>query len=213
MMSPQIITTNSAPAASRTSRTLTTCPLGRAAQLRIGRERILRLGHADRVVAVAGVLQLLDLRAHLGVGGDVGGAVDLGGDRLHLVPQRQRRPRRRSLKSLGCSHRRTTSLRELDARPRRPRPSGAARITVHAVVRHLARSAAAISRVGVLGAVVDGHDARQAEAVRMLSMCCSRFATPLSSASRFSLAAGPSAPRRRGTSGRAPWPRSPPRRA
>ena len=88
MMSPQIITTNSAPAASRTSRTLTTWFDGRAAHRRVGRERGLRLRHAHRVVAVAVVLQLLDLRAHLGVGGDLGGAVDLLRDLVDLVPQR-----------------------------------------------------------------------------------------------------------------------------
>jgi len=52
MTSPQIITTNSAPAASRTSRTLTGCGSTARAQLGIGGKRVLGLGHADRIVAV-----------------------------------------------------------------------------------------------------------------------------------------------------------------
>ena len=59
----------------------------RAAQFRVGGEGVLGLGDAHRVVPVAAVLQLADVRAHFGVRGDVGGVVDLGGDRLHLVPQ------------------------------------------------------------------------------------------------------------------------------
>src|SRR6516164_6790237 len=39
----------------------------RAAQLRVGGEGILRLGDAYRVVTVAALLQLANLRAHLGV--------------------------------------------------------------------------------------------------------------------------------------------------
>jgi hypothetical protein len=53
MISPQMTTMKPAPADSRTSRTGTVWPGRRAAQVRIGRERILRLGHADRQVAVA----------------------------------------------------------------------------------------------------------------------------------------------------------------
>src|SRR6185312_13748836 len=62
---------------------------GRAAQLRVRREGVLRLRYTDRVVSVSGLLQLLDLRPHLAVGGDVRSMVDLRRDRLHLVPQRQ----------------------------------------------------------------------------------------------------------------------------
>ena len=57
---------------------------------RVRRERVLRLGHAHGVVPVAAFLQLLDLRTHLRVCGDVGSAIDLRGDGLHFVPQRQR---------------------------------------------------------------------------------------------------------------------------
>jgi hypothetical protein len=39
-------------------------------------------------VPVAVRLQLVELRTDLGIGRNVGGAVDLGGDGLHLVPQR-----------------------------------------------------------------------------------------------------------------------------
>ena len=62
----------------------------RAAQPRVGGERVLGLGHAHRVVAVAVVLQLLDLGAHLGVRRDLGGAVDLLRDLVDLVPERVR---------------------------------------------------------------------------------------------------------------------------
>src|SRR6185312_4975595 len=62
---------------------------GSTAQLRIGGERVLRLRYAHRIVAVAAVLELLDLRAHLAIGGDIRGVVDLRRDRFHLVPQRQ----------------------------------------------------------------------------------------------------------------------------
>jgi hypothetical protein len=53
MISPQITTTKPAPADRRTSRTGNAMAGRRAAQVRIGREGILRLGHADRQVAVA----------------------------------------------------------------------------------------------------------------------------------------------------------------
>ncbi len=36
------------------------------------------------------LLQLLDLRTHLAVGGNVRRVIDLGRDRLHLIPQRRR---------------------------------------------------------------------------------------------------------------------------
>jgi len=49
----------------------------RGAQLRISRERILGLRHAHRVVAVAVLLQLLDLSRDLGVRRDLARAVDL----------------------------------------------------------------------------------------------------------------------------------------
>src|SRR5258706_4685413 len=65
-------------------------PGRRAAQQRVGRERALRLLHADRIVPVARFLQLLDHLAHPVILRDVGGAVDLGRDRLHLVPERIR---------------------------------------------------------------------------------------------------------------------------
>src|SRR6184192_24672 len=58
-----------------------------AAQLRIGREGVLGLGDAHRIVPIAALLQVADLGPHLGIGGDVGGVIDLGGDRLHLVPE------------------------------------------------------------------------------------------------------------------------------
>jgi hypothetical protein len=67
--SPQTMTTNSAPAARRTSRTSITWPLGAPRSGGVGGEAVLRLGHADRVVAVALKLQLLNLIAHLDAGG------------------------------------------------------------------------------------------------------------------------------------------------
>src|SRR5439155_11133602 len=63
-------------------------PGRRGAQLRIGRERVLGLRHAHRVMSVALVLQLLDLVAHLGVSRHRGGAIHLPGDLPHLVPER-----------------------------------------------------------------------------------------------------------------------------
>src|SRR5882672_1952541 len=60
---------------------------GRRAQLRIRRERVLRLRDAYRVMAVAVLLQLLDLAAHLGVGRDLARAVDLLSDLVDLVPE------------------------------------------------------------------------------------------------------------------------------
>jgi hypothetical protein len=87
MMSPQIITTNSAPAASRTSRTLITWPEAHPA-LRVGRERVLRLRHAHRVVAEAVLLQLLDPGFRTLPSARRRRAVDLRRDLLHLVPQR-----------------------------------------------------------------------------------------------------------------------------
>ena len=133
MMSPQTMTTNSAPAASRTSRMLIEVPGRRAAQLRVGRERVLRLGHADRVVAVAGFLQLLDLVAHLVVGRDVGGAVDLGGDGCRSCPTAARCPRRRTLKSARRASRPARPPRAPGPRrPRRLRPSGRASDHRHA---------------------------------------------------------------------------------
>ena len=59
----------------------------RAAQLRVRGEGILGLGHAHRVASVAILLQFLDLSADLAVGSHFAGAVDLGGNRLDLVPQ------------------------------------------------------------------------------------------------------------------------------
>ena len=59
-----------------------------AHQDRIGGERILRLGHADRQVAEAGFLQLVELVAELLVGQHVGGAVDFAADDAHLLPER-----------------------------------------------------------------------------------------------------------------------------
>src|SRR3546814_9661472 len=53
----------------------------RAAQVRVGREAVLRLGPADREVAVAVRFPLLELVAHLLVGNRAGGTVDLLADR------------------------------------------------------------------------------------------------------------------------------------
>ena len=49
----------------------------------------MRLGDADREMAVAFLLQLLDLVAHLGVGGDFARAIELGRDGGRLVPDRR----------------------------------------------------------------------------------------------------------------------------
>src|SRR6267142_5304125 len=59
-------------------------------QLRVGRERILGLRNAHRIVAVAVFLELLDLAAHLGVRGHLARAVDLLRDLVDLVPERIR---------------------------------------------------------------------------------------------------------------------------
>ena len=88
MISPQITTMKPAPAASRTSRTGTPKPVGRAAQLRVGGEGVLGLGHADRQVAVAGLLPGVQLGADAGVGQDLVGAVDALGDGLDLLEER-----------------------------------------------------------------------------------------------------------------------------
>ena len=85
MISPQIATTKPAPAASRTSRTGTPKPVGRAAQARVGRERVLGLGHADRQMAVARRLPGVQLLADAGVGQHLVGAVDALGDGLDLA--------------------------------------------------------------------------------------------------------------------------------
>ena len=65
MMSPQIMTTNSRARGEAHLADVDRVPGRRAAQLRIGGEGILGLGDAHRVVAVARLLQLLDLRAHV----------------------------------------------------------------------------------------------------------------------------------------------------
>ena len=88
MISPQITTRNSAPPESRTSRIGTTWPLGAP----------FRLGSVEKLYWVLAtqigkwpkpcVLQLLELGAHPLVGDHVLGAVDLGRDRAHLVPER-----------------------------------------------------------------------------------------------------------------------------
>ena len=88
MISPQIATTNSAPAESRTSRTGMLKPVGAPLASGIGRERILRLGDADRQLAEAHLFPGLELILHRFVGGGVVGAVNLLGDRAHLFEQR-----------------------------------------------------------------------------------------------------------------------------
>ena len=60
----------------------------RAAQVRIGRERILRLGHADRQLAVALRFPLPELLAHRLFGDHLACMVDRLGDGLDLVEQR-----------------------------------------------------------------------------------------------------------------------------
>ena len=87
MISPQITTTNPAPAESRTSRIGTTWPEGAPRKLGSVEKRVLRLRHADRQVAVARRLQVAELVADRLVGDDVGGAVDLGGDRAASCPR------------------------------------------------------------------------------------------------------------------------------
>src|SRR6267154_1058987 len=58
------------------------------AQLRIGRERVLGLRDAHRVMPVAVFLELLDLGPHLAVRGHFARAVDLLRDLVDLVPER-----------------------------------------------------------------------------------------------------------------------------
>ena len=81
MISPVTTTTNSAPADRRNSRTGTMWPVGAPRLDAIGRERILRLGHAHGQMAEAGCFEILELRLDAGIAGDVGGAIDLGRDR------------------------------------------------------------------------------------------------------------------------------------
>ena len=88
MISPQIATTKPAPATSRTSRTGTMWPVGAPSRSGSVGEAILRLGHADRQLAVAGGLDRWSSVAALPVGDDVGGAVDRGGDGADLVGER-----------------------------------------------------------------------------------------------------------------------------
>ena len=88
MMSPVSTTTKPAPAATITSRSGTSKFFGRPTKQRIGGERKLRLGHADRQVAEAGFLELVELVAEFLVGQHVGGAVDFAADDAHLVPER-----------------------------------------------------------------------------------------------------------------------------
>src|SRR6267378_788272 len=61
---------------------------GGGPQLRIGREGVLGFRHAHRIVPVAVVLELLDLRPHLPVGGHLARAIDLLRDLVDLVPER-----------------------------------------------------------------------------------------------------------------------------
>ena len=89
MMSPQIITTNSRARGEAHLADVDDVAGRRAAQLRVGRERVLRLRDAHRIAAVAVVLQALDLGAHGGRRRHLGCAVDARRDRAHLVPQRR----------------------------------------------------------------------------------------------------------------------------
>ena len=59
----------------------------RATQVGVGRERILRLCHANRKVAVAGIFPLLELVAHALVGDRLRAAIDALHDRVDLVEQ------------------------------------------------------------------------------------------------------------------------------
>ena len=88
MMSPQITTTNPAPAASRHVAELTTCPVGRPSSCGSVESEYCVLAMQIGKCAEAGLLQLLELVAELLVGQHVGGAVDLGGDDAHLLPER-----------------------------------------------------------------------------------------------------------------------------
>ena len=88
MMSPQITTTNSAPAESLDLADRNDMPRGRALGIRIGAETVLGLRHADREIAKAFLLQLGEAVAHALVGADVFGAVDLARDGARLLPER-----------------------------------------------------------------------------------------------------------------------------
>ena len=85
--SPVTTTTNSAPADKRNSRTGTICPVGAPRFDAIGRERILRLGHAHWQVAEARRFEILELRLDACIAGDVCGAIDFGRDGVDLVAQ------------------------------------------------------------------------------------------------------------------------------
>jgi hypothetical protein len=88
MISPQIATMKPAPADSRTSRTGTVWPVGAPRRFGSVVKRILRLGHADRQVAVARGFPGLQLVADALVGDHLIGAVDALGDGLDLLEQR-----------------------------------------------------------------------------------------------------------------------------
>ncbi len=88
MTSPQTITMNSRARGEPHLANVDRVPFRGAAQLGIGRERILRLGHADGIVPVALVLELLDLRPDLAVCSDFRSSVYLFRDLVDLVPQR-----------------------------------------------------------------------------------------------------------------------------
>ena len=89
MTSPHTITTNSAPAARRTSRMSTEWPVGAPRSCGIGREGVLRLRHADRDSGRSRRPAAADLGAHRRGRRDVAGTVDAPGDRAHLLPERR----------------------------------------------------------------------------------------------------------------------------
>src|SRR6266850_1883697 len=135
----------------------------RRAQLRIGGKGILRLRHAHRIVAVALVLQALDLAAYLCVRRDLGGAVHLFRDLRDLLPQR--------VGVLVDEGRLRRLLAQLDHHARELRRAFAAVGPVggedhgHAEVLHLLVHQIHL-RLRVVGEAVERHDAGNAVDLR-----------------------------------------------
>ena len=158
------MTTKPAPAASRTSRTVSTCPTRRAAQATgpTG-ERRLRLGDADRQVAVAGRFDLGDLLAAPSrSAGDVGRAVGAGGDRLAACPS-SGASSTYSIVSSPTGHRHSATTSRARSVAPRPPPSAQWRATTVGECPSRLESRLQQRHLGsrVLGAVVQRDHAAQ----------------------------------------------------
>ena len=140
----------------------------RAAQVGIGRERVLRLGHAHRQMAVAGLFPGVKLVAHALVGDRLRAAIDALHDGVDLVEQRHGVGiERRELRRAGFGQRHHLVRQLLDA--------GRALRPVLAQDRLLAHRGDIVLqrldlgwRVGM--EMVDGHHRRHAELLHVLDV-------------------------------------------